>query len=435
MSHFSELRGERDNNYASLLLVCSPRAQGLINLLDICQKEARKLKLTISLKKSMVISPSHNAWILQDSESKVYGCFDKICSYKYLGIDTHNTMYKTSTAKQLKTVMAAKSYRGACRYLSRRGPDVVEVSICSWTNVAIPALLFGSESVVFTEGTIEKLEREQARWAKETLRLPQYCSNLAGQLLLGVPSVRQLLYLHQLKFYMRLNSLPESRFAAQALREHESGGWVSPYLKNIHSIQLKIDMLQRPSSNRMLEEVMEQYGEEVLRVKVEGVSSLSTVARTMGGQRARSAREGEGWCWINRAIMGASGVRRTVRTAEWDRRCTSDGVPNTDLHCVVNCSRTRRVRRDTGVSMFFTSCLAKGLSEEEAYTNYIGGLDWKGNEISLFDYQERGVTLGNIFKTARNNGVGRYKFIRNKFREWRGYTSHDIHVFVLVSPY
>ena len=103
---------------------------------------------------------------------------------------------------------------------------MVEVFICSWTNVAIPALLFGSESVVFTEGNIERLEREQARWAKETLRLPQYCSNLAAQLLLGVPSMRQLLYLHQFKFYMRLNSLPDSRFAAQALREHESGGWV-----------------------------------------------------------------------------------------------------------------------------------------------------------------------------------------------------------------
>ena len=100
-----------------------------------------------------------------------------------------------------------------------------------------------------------------------------------------------------------------------------------------------------------------------------------------------------------------------MRSAEWDRRCTTDGVPNTDLHCVVSCSRTRRVRRNTGVSMFFTSCLTKGLSEEEAYSMYIGGLDWKGDKISLFDYQERGVTLGNIFKTARNNGVGRYKLI------------------------
>ena len=393
------------------LLVCSPRAQGLENLLDICQKEARILELTISQKKSMVISPSHNSWILKDSEDNVYGCFDKICSYKYLGIETHNTMYKTATAKQIKTVMAARRYRAACRYLSRRGPDVVDVSICSWTNVAIPALLFGSESVAFTEGNIEKLEREQSRWAKETLRLPVYCSNLAAQLLLGVPPVRQLLYRHQIKFYMRLNSLPDSRFAAQALREHESGGWVSPYLKNINNTLLKMDMIQRPHSNSVLEKEMKEYGEEWLQRKMEGVSSLSTAVKDMGGMRVRSAREGEGWCWVNRALMGACGVRINRRTGEWNSRCLADGVLNSDIHSVVNCSKTRGVRRDTGVSMFFTSCHVKGISEETAYSHFIGGLDWEGNEITLSDYQERGVVLGKIFMTAENIAVGRYKLV------------------------
>ena len=376
-------------------------------MLAICQTEARALELVISLKKSMVISCSHNSWVVHDAQNKVYACFDKICSYKYLGITTFNTMYKTATAKQLKTVMAARKYRGACRYLSRRGPDVVDVACCSWNNVAIPALLFGSESVAFNETNIEKLEREQARWAKETLRLPQSCSNLAAQLLMGVPPVRVLLYKQQLKFFMRLNKLPATRFAAQALREHESGGWKSPYLAYIHDIQIKVDMLQLPPSIKCLEVVMEQYGESWLEDRAKKVTNLSMAALQLRTGRVRSAREGEGWCYINRAIMGASGIRLNRTTGVWTPVCSEDAVENTDLHCVSSCSKTRGARRITGVSQFFASCRLKGLGEQEAYNNFILGLDWKGAEVPMEDYQERGVSLGEIFKASKSTGVGR----------------------------
>ena len=306
----------------------------------------------------------------------------------------------------MKTVTAARRYRGACRYLSRRGPDVVDVSVCAWRNVAIPALLFGVESVVYSHTNIEMLEREQARWAKETLNLPRYTSNLSAQLLLGAPPVRQLLYHQQIKFFMRLNSLPSKRFAAQALREHETGGWKSKYLEHIRDLQLELDMVQLPLDQKCLEVAMEQYGEEWLEERLRDVSSLAAAARELEVGRVRSAREGEGWTWINRAILGASGIKLNGRTKTWNRMCDDDMVPNTDVHSVVHCSRTKRERRDTGVSLYFASCSLKNIPEERAYTNYILGLDWKGARISLSDYQERGVSLGQIFKAAKIYGVG-----------------------------
>ena len=358
------------------------------------------------MKKSMVVSPSINTWDIVDEKEEVYDCFEKVCYYKYLGIETHGSMSKTSTAKQLKIVKAARRYRGACRYLSRRGPDVVDVSVCSWRNVAIPALLFGVETVVFTKKTIENLEQQQARWAKETLRLPKYSPNIAAQLLLGAPPVRQLIYHQQLKFFMRLNSLPSTRYAAQALREHESGGWESKYLSNIHDIQLKLNMLDLPRDQEYLGVAMEQFGEEWLEEKMASISGLPEAAKELQDGRVRSAREGEGWAWVNRAIMGASGVRLNGVVREWNRMCDDDLVPNTDLHCVAHCSRTKRERRDTGISMYFTSSAIKGISEERAYSNFILGLNWEGAEIPLKDYQERGVSLGHVFKAATNYGVG-----------------------------
>ena len=104
--------------------------------------------------------------------------------------------------------------------------------------------------------------------------------------------------------------------------------------------------------------------------------------------------------------MGASGVRLNGVQREWNRMCGDDMVPNTDLHCVAHCSRTKRERRDTGISMYFTSSYVKGISEEKAYSNFILGLNWEGREIPLHDYQERGVALGQVFKAATNYGVG-----------------------------
>ena len=124
------------------------------------------------------------------------------------------------------------------------------------------------------------------------------------------------------------------------------------------------------------------------------------------GGRVRSAREGEGWTWVNRGILGASGVKLNAGTREWNRMCDDDMVPNTDLHSVVHCSRTKRERRDTGVSLYFASCAMKNITEERTYSNFLLGLDWKGAQISLADYQERGVSLGQIFKAASNYRVG-----------------------------
>ena len=122
--------------FADNLLVCSPSAGGLRRLLRICHCHASALKLTISLKKSKVISCVKNTWDVTNKDEEVYECFGKGLVYKYLGVEVYNTMFQTSTAKQLKAVGAARRYRAATRYLSRQGPDTVDVSVCSLRNVA-----------------------------------------------------------------------------------------------------------------------------------------------------------------------------------------------------------------------------------------------------------------------------------------------------------
>lgn len=385
--------------FADDLLLCAKTPAGLRRLLDISERHARDLELTISEKKSMVLSHSLDSWDLHDENGEVFTCLDKILSYKYLGIETFNTMHKTSTAKQQKCVLAARRYRGACKYLSRQGPDVVDVSNCTWRNIAIPAILFGTESIAFSKTTIDSLDREQAKWAKESLSLHQTCSNTAPQLLMGAPTFKELIYKQQLQYFMRLQELPGTRFAAQALVEHETGGWRSPYLLNIARIQEDLGMVQLPPSMDLLDEIVSSQCLVELNEKVAGLSSIPIISTITDLQRARSAREGEAFWWINRAIMGCTGIRFSREVQAWRKVCPEDGKTATDLHFVSECSGTSRIRNTTGMNMYFTSTRVSGLSTAQAYSNYVKGLNSAGEEVSIQDYVERGRTLAAIFKT------------------------------------
>ena len=385
--------------FADDLLLCARTPAGLKRLLNISERHTQTLELLISEKKSMVLSPSFDSWDLHNKEGDVITSLEKIICYKYLGIETYNTMYKTGNAKQQKCILASRRYRGACRYLSRQGPDVVDMSVCTWKNVAIPAILYGTETIVFSQATIDKLDREQARWAKETLGLHQTCSNTAPQVLMGTPGFKELIYKRQLKYFMRLQELPATRYASQALVENETGGWRSPYLLNIARIQEDLDLVQLPPSIDLVDEIVSSHCLDDLNVKLASLSSIPIIQTGTCLHRARSAREGKEFTWINRAIMGCTGIQYNREQALWRKVCPEDGKPARDLHFVSECAGTARVRKQTGMSLFFTSCEMKGLTREESYSNFLKGLDAKGEQVDLVDFIERGKTLETIFKT------------------------------------
>ena len=55
-----------------------------------------KLKLTISVEKSQVISPLDDDWEVTDPAGNVVLFLEQTELYKYLGTWTYNTMYRTS---------------------------------------------------------------------------------------------------------------------------------------------------------------------------------------------------------------------------------------------------------------------------------------------------------------------------------------------------
>ena len=207
-----------------------------------------------------------------------------------------------------------------------------------------------------------------------------------------------------------------TRYAAHALLEHEVGGWKSPYLENIAKIQVDLGILQLPPAKENIDKVVDKLYEQRLKIKVESLTSVPILKEKVTVARARSAREGEDWRWINRAIIGATGIQYDREKSLWNKKCPEDGAVNSDLHCVSECGATARIRRATGLSLYFSSCSIKGLSAAKAYSNFVLGLDCKGEEISMADYRERGRTLAAVFKSVMGDHWG-WSFLLLYYRE------------------
>ena len=106
----------------------------------------------------------------------------------------------------------ANKYKFACIHLGKRDADVVDVTLATWNNIAIPSILFGCESVIFKETNIAAIESVQSSIARSILGVPASTVGICAQTELGMLPFRTLLYKTQLRFYFRVLALPDTRW-------------------------------------------------------------------------------------------------------------------------------------------------------------------------------------------------------------------------------
>ena len=140
--------------FADDIILLSPSAQGLKRLLAITQKHFKLLKLSFSKSKTQVISDYTNDFVVSADSDEHYFTLEKVLEYKYLGLETHKSMFRASVKKQQKCILKAKQFKGACINIAYRGPDVSFLASCLWSNVALPTILYACESIPFADSNI-----------------------------------------------------------------------------------------------------------------------------------------------------------------------------------------------------------------------------------------------------------------------------------------
>ena len=269
--------------FADDILLVAKDAEGLRLLQNIVQRHCEDLGMTLSVSKSKVMSNSHDVWeIFQGDE--VVGCLDKVMEFRYLGINTRLCPSKSSAAMMRRAKNLANKYRGACLRVAYDGPDVVDLALALWLNIALPSVLFGCEVVPFSQHVIEEINRHQSAVGKFTLGLPSSAPNISSTSILGVKPFKEVIYYSQFKYLVRLLNQPDERWSKDALLDHLKGGWPSPYIKYLGDVRFEVGMVRWPRSCKEVQiclanHFMRRNNEEIAKLSLPALEPLPKRAR------------------------------------------------------------------------------------------------------------------------------------------------------------
>ena len=392
--------------FADDLLLLAKDPGGLLGLLSLVKRHADLLRMEINTgaDKSEVVSPDGvegDMWQVLDNNGGAVLSLRQVTRYKYLGNTTMSSMYKIGQEKQKQCVAKAIKYKGSCVYMSRNGPDVVDMVSATWSNIAIPSIMYGTEMIPFSETTIKELERTQNQVAKYALGVPIGTPGVCAQVELGFEPVRQVLYQNQLKFYSRLLKMDSSRWAKQAFLDHQSGTWGSPYISYIANIRSKLGLYEMPMTVRRLVKFMKEY---FVNTTNEALSSLSLpwLPPIKTFKRVPYVQEGVASTTLtqfryNVAPIGNKYPRGGKVSTQHNCPLCLSPKQNTVAHLALFCPSIEIVRREqTSLSSFRNICIFKGFSEEHTFELLINGLDWNENPVVPEDFLRTGQELKNL---------------------------------------
>ena len=97
---------------------------------------------------------------------------EAVVSFTYLGIPLCSSPYSLFKSFNDNVRKKARSYVYSVLSLVRSGPDRSQLAHTLWTQVALPAILYGSNILPLTQSSISEIEKCQAIVGKFILQLP-----------------------------------------------------------------------------------------------------------------------------------------------------------------------------------------------------------------------------------------------------------------------
>ena len=386
--------------FADDIILVAKSAEGLRRLLSLVNSHCQRLKLTISQKKSQIISPSAEIWELFDEEGQVIA-LKQVLQYKYLGVETFSTMFRTCSAKLKKCVAVAKRYMFACLHLGKMSTDVVRISLATWMSIAVPSITHGCESILFSESKLSELESIEAQVAKRILGVTRNTSNVCVQTELGIKPIRLVVYLQQLKFFFQVLRLSPHRWVKVAMMDHLAGTWESPYLSYICRIRQETSLFNEPPTLRFLSIHLHQWAlaktnDCIASQSLPCVEPVTTFKK-------------KPYVFSHKNLSILASFR--LSNAGLGNRCPFPGQQSfsscpqcyapsfSEEHVLFVCPALFRARKLTGLDLFKTQAVLKGITISRIHFFFVTGRDLSGRKIDLKQYFERGASVSEM-KTA-----------------------------------
>ena len=204
--------------------------------------------------------------------------------------------------------------------------------------------------------------------AKYALGLPLGAANVCAQAELGMKPFRQVLFEHQLKFYVRTLSLADTRWVKQALLDHLSLSWGSPYMTYIFRVRTELGLYELPMDLTVLVNSISTHFVKQFNVRLSTLS-LPWLRPIKVLNRLQYTREGLSSETIAKFRYDSAGIgnkfprdNRTVKQVYCPLCPTM--VRNTVSHVALFCPAIEKIRKEQTVMTFFRNlCGTEGFPD------------------------------------------------------------------------
>ena len=215
---------------------------------DICLIARDKNTLNKLMDITRIFFKTHNL-VLSETKSKVMNynsqtgkttfqgnhlstlTLESVLNFKYLGVRISCSPYNMFKAYNDQVREKSKTYLSSVLSLVKTGPDQASLAHTLWTMCAVPAILYGSEVLPLTQGTIDEVERCQNIVGKFILQIPRSSANVSCNLDAGLKPIWAVLAEKILLYANKLMAKPHSYWARIALTDQITLGSKSPFVR------------------------------------------------------------------------------------------------------------------------------------------------------------------------------------------------------------
>ena len=221
--------------FADDLVIVGKTQQALDTLVRMTMTYFSNHRLDISETKSKVMTydamTGRSTFSCEATQSSI--SLDQVLAFKYLGVSVGCAPYSLFKSFNEQVKRKAKSYLASVLSLVKTGPDRAELAYALWTCCALPAVLYGTEVMPLTQGTISELEKCQSQVGKFILQLPRSSASVSASIDAGLKPVWSLIAEKVLLYACNTFRKSCSSWQRVAMDVNMSAGVKSPYTRNL----------------------------------------------------------------------------------------------------------------------------------------------------------------------------------------------------------
>ena len=253
--------------FADDLLILGRTNDEIYEKLKLVQDCCTLNKMEINFGKTKILDKEKDRlWPVWNEDSQNTDDIEAKLSFSYLGVPVSfkGQISWTYGPHFDQIISRAKKYKSAIYKIAVNSIDRGETIKVCWENVALPSILFGCETTVFTLQSLKTLEKIQCEIAKLCLGVRCDTSGLGSRVEAGMMSIKSRIMIRQLN-YMNSVLLRPNSIVYHALIENTNGQWSSPLRKLWSDIKSKSHTYGEFNQTRVKKSVMAVENVEIER--------------------------------------------------------------------------------------------------------------------------------------------------------------------------